>query len=154
MSINTLHGKWLDSWEKAGGDVDELNSRIRNSIKSISHLEKRDKYPIGTIALIEGHNTMFYLLAIADFDKENIARSSKNNIKNSIERLAIFYEKWGNGYDIYIPLIGTGKSKSNLSLQESYDCIVDYYRNNKEKIQGNINIVVYKDHEKLVNIGG
>lgn len=154
VSINTLHGKWLDSWEKSGEDIEELYSRIRNSIKSISHLEISDKYPIGTIALIEGHNTIFYLLAIAEFDKENIARSSKDNIKKSIEELATYYEKWGNGYDVYIPLIGTGKSKSNLSLQESYDCIVEYYRNNKEKIQGNINIVVYKDYEKLVNIGG
>ena len=112
------------------------------------------RYPLGTIATIENDSTIFYLMAISEFDENNNALSTKDEIIHCIDELSTFYDRCGDGYDLYIPLMGTGKSRAALSLQESYDIIVDSYKNNRERIQGNIYIVIHKDFEKHVNTEG
>lgn len=152
VSAKTLHGQWLTRWEQSGENISDLNERIAKSIENKHKIRKSKAYPVGTIAVLEGGNTIFYLLAISEFDSNNNAHSSKKDIKDAIGKLAEFYDKYGEGYNLYIPLLGTGKSRSSLSLQESYDAIVDYYLNNRFHIQGNITIVIYKEQEKLVDI--
>ena len=154
VSAQTIHGQWLTRWEQAGANVSDLPERIRESLKNTGSQAVEGKYPVGTIAEIEEGKTIYYLLVISDFDRNNTAHSTKDNIEEAIEKMANFYDKRGNGYDIYIPLLGTGKSRSNLSLQESYDCILDFFQNHKDLIQGNIYIVIRKEYEKLVMTGG
>lgn len=53
-----------------------------------------------------------------------------------------FYDKHGQGASLYLPLVGSGRSRVNLSNDQSYDLIVDTIMENIEFLQGKINIVV------------
>lgn len=148
VSATSIHGQFLTRWEKSGENINLLPSRIAKSIKSTVDCD--GKYPLGTIATVENDSTIFYLMAISNFDENNNAHSSKEDIIHCVDKLSIFYDKYGDGYDMYIPLMGTGKSRAAVSLQESYDILVDCYKRNKARIQGNIHIVIRKDFEKHV----
>ncbi|SEG30313.1 hypothetical protein SAMN04487934_11454 [Eubacterium ruminantium] len=151
VSEKSIHGKWLTQWEQSGASLDCLKERIEKSIKTFDKGEACEgEYPLGTIAIIEKGNTVFYLIAISKFDENNNAHSSAEDIRRIIDKLTAFYDCYGQGYDIYIPLLGTGKSRANISLQESYDYIVDNLKENKSRIQGNMYIVIYKDFIDLV----
>lgn len=148
VSATSIHGQFLTRWEKSGENINLLQSRIAKSIKATADFD--GKYPLGTIATVENDSTIFYLMAISDFDENNNAHSSKEDIIHCVDELSIFYDKYGDGYDLYIPLMGTGKSRAAVSLQESYDILVDCFKRNKARIQGNIHIVIHKDFEKHV----
>lgn len=151
VSENTLHGKWLHRWIESGETIKELDKRIEDNIKlqelepvgkSLSGNGKLLCYPIGSIVNIETENAFYYLLAISDFDKNNNARSEKEKIKFALERLLEFYDCKGQGYDLYLPLMGTGRSRAGLSHQESFDLIKKVLLENEGLIQGHIIIDV------------
>jgi len=70
----------------------------------------------------------------------------------SIIKMISYYDQKGQGYDLYLPLIGTGMSRANLSYQESYDLIISILLDNKNRISGNINIVIQPDVMKTLNV--
>lgn len=152
VSATSIHGQFLTRWEQSGEDIDNLPHRIQKNLR-ISP-DENGKYPLGTIATIENDSTIFYLMAISEFDENNNAHSTREDIIHCIDALSIFHDRFGDGYDIYIPLIGTGKSRAAVSLQESYDILVDCYKRNQSRIQGNIHIVIQKDFENHVNAEG
>ena len=155
VSPKSIHGQWLIKWEESGQDIEDLLPRIKKSINNLYGIEcDCNKYPLGTIAVIENESSIFYLLAISDFDKSNNAHSSPQQIKYAIDELTKFYDKHGESNDLYIPLLGTGKARANISLQDSFDFILENLNKHKNRIQGNIKIVIYKDNLKYVNIGG
>lgn len=53
-----------------------------------------------------------------------------------------FYDCKGQGYELYLPLVGTGRSRAGLSYQESYNLIKKVLLENEGQIQGHITIVV------------
>ena len=151
VAAASVHGQFLTRWEKSGEDIDCLQQRIRESLKVDSN--ECGRYPLGAIATIENDSTIFYLIAISDFDENNNAHSTKEEIIHCIDELSIFYDRYGDGHDIFIPLLGTGKSRAAVSLQESYDILVACYKKNPTRIQGNIYIVIRQDFEKYVKTG-
>lgn len=92
------------------------------------------------------------MLAVSSFDKNNVARSSAENIKKALIKLLEFYDVNGQGYDLYIPLIGTGRSRAGLSLQDAYNLITTVLKDNKDKIYGNIHVVLEAETAKAINI--
>ena len=148
VSAKSIHGQFLTRWEQSGEDIEGLSQRIKDSIHKDA--DKSGKYPLGTIAIIENSSTIFYLMAISDFDENNNAHSTKEGIVRCVDELSLFYDKYGDGQNLYIPLMGTGKSRAAISLQESYDILIDCYKRNKARIQGNIHIVIQKDFENHV----
>lgn len=149
VSATSIHGQFLTRWEQSGEDINILPQRIKESLKIKA--DSNGRYPLGTIATIENDTTIFYLIAISEFDENNNAHSTKEEIIYCIDQLSLFYDKHGDGYNLYIPLMGTGKSRAAVSLQESYDILVDCYKRDIARIQGNIHIVIHKDFEKYVN---
>ncbi len=172
VSENTIHGQFLSRMYKTTvkknpppkNDIESKRKRhyteedIKNSIEEsltlqgIKPLGNNSKnnplYPIGTIAVI-GHDldtidTIFYLLAISQFDENNNAQSNENNIKIAIENLLDFYNNKGQEYSLYLPLIGTGLSRVNFTNKESLEFILSTMMENKDKIHGKINIVISK----------
>ena len=151
VSENTLHGKWLLRMKKGNEDLMQLYERIVKSLETIGFRPtrilhdsngKRECYPIGATAIIEMGNAIFFLTAISEFDGINNARGTPEDIKLAVCALAEVYDKYGQGYDMYLPLIGTGRSRTGLSLKEAYDLIVNELVNNKNKIHGCIHLVI------------
>lgn len=154
VSENTLHGKWLIRWTKSGKSVTDLDKRIIESLnrqnkmpisRSKSQNGKADCYEIGTTAVVDIDKTVFYLVAIASFDEWNNAQSTKEEIKKAIIELLKIYDKTGQGYPMYIPLFGTGRSRAGLSYQESFELIKQTLVENKNRIQGHVKIVVVSE---------
>lgn len=165
ISPRTLHGKWLMRMDAAGASPEELDDRIESSLRrrSISPLEKdardvgsRPEYPIGTVAVIESARSVFYLLAIARLDESNNASTTRNDIARAIGLLLDTYDRNGQGLDLFIPLIGTGESRANLTHQESFDLVTSIVTMNKSKVHGKVTVIIYKgDAGKLdYSIGG
>lgn len=150
VSENTIHGKWLVNILKEISK-DDLDGRISNYLnkfgtKPIGNCYcpggKSEQFTIGDTAVIQNKGTIFYLLAISDFDTKNKAHSSKEMIEKSITRLLEYYDDIGQGYELYLPLLGTGKSRANLTTKQSYELIKTIVINNSKIVKGTINIVV------------
>ena len=50
---------------------------------------------------------------------------------------------------MYIPLLGTGRSRANLSYQDSFDLILDTFMKHKQLLQGKISIVIQPNIKEL-----
>ena len=85
------------------------------------------------------------MVATAAFDEKNNAHSTNEEIKTALTELLKIYDNFGQGYPLYIPLFGTGRSRAGLSYQESFDLIKQTLIENKNRIHGHIKIVVVSD---------
>lgn len=151
VSENTIHGQWLLRLEKSGEQLDLIDARISESLKvagfipekkSDSNNGKKDCYPIGSVAMIEIANAVYFLIAMAEFDNFNNAQSSSDKIDTALQSLLTIYDRFGLGYDLYLPLMGTGLSRAGLSAQAAYDLLIHCLIENSEKIRGHIHIVL------------
>lgn len=106
---------------------------------------------LGTVAMIRGkNNSTFCLLAISEYDKENIAYTSVDDIELCIKSLVNFYNQHGQGYRLIILLIGTNLSRAGLSHNDSLRVITSLFQLYGDKIHGEINVVIYKcDKDKV-----
>lgn len=167
VSPNSNHGRWIMNYCKEYGITPEdLNTRIQNNLKKQGHRpiktysieEKdrgnRDSYTLGTVAIIDGmnNNVKFYLLAISEFDENNNAKSNKKQIMYSVDELIDYYDKNGQADPIFLPLMGTGRSRANMSHEQSLKVIKSCILTSDKKINGEMNIVVYTGDRNKVSI--
>lgn len=155
VSPKTMHGQWIQKMQEYGISAEELNQCIQENLKKqgITPVKKLDCtmkergnlecYEKGTIAVYKHNNTFFYLLALSEFDEKNNAQNTKNELIETIEKLIKYYDSNGQGYDMYIPLLGTGRSRTDISPEEALQIMVSYFKIHKEKVQGDVNIIVY-----------
>lgn len=167
VSPTSIHGQWLNKiLENDTNDTlkKQLDEEIKKSLKDFKYSYetltkekgKCDSYELGSIAKIyreDGqYKTTYYLLNISKFDENNTAHSNIMNIAYCINKLLKFYNSQGNNTSIYMPLIGSGNSKTSLSEQQSLDLLKTLILINDEKINGELNIVVYKGNKGEVSI--
>ena len=163
VSEKTIHGQWLNRMKKAGNDIELLNKRISTSLATLGFVPtgkalvgngRTDTYPIGAISVIEYGNSIYFLLAISEFDGNNNARSSEKQIELALNSLVEVYDRIGMGYNMYMPVIGTGLSRSGMTFYDSYSLIKNTLLSNSSNIHGTIHIVVhFNDKDKIVMKG-
>lgn len=90
---------------------------------------KREVYELGTVAMIRGNNNGRYLLllAISEYDKDNIAHTSVDDLEMCIKSLLNFYDQHGQGHRLVIPLMGTNLSRAGLSHNDSLRVITSLF---------------------------
>lgn len=151
VSENTVHGQWLIRLKETGEELERIDERIADSLKrtgfcpikeSRSENGKKNCYPIGSIAIIDTSKAVYFLLAMAEFDDFNNARSSAENIDVAITSLINVYDRFGLGYDLYLPLMGTGLSRAGLSTQEAYDLLIEILMKNNNRIHGHVHLIL------------
>ena len=164
VSTKTIHGKWIRKMNEYGIREEELNQAIHDNlekqgIEPIKSLKREDKergnldcYEKGTIAVYRHNDTFFYLLALSEFDEKNNAHNTKAELMETIEKLIKYYDNNGQGYDIFIPLLGTGKSRTDISSEEALQIITSYFRIHKDKVQSDVNIIIYNRHRDSVSL--
>lgn len=162
VSPKTMHGQWIKKMIERGVPAQTIKQVIDESL-SLQGTEASDTvdrapkkrgatktYPIGTVATYEVGSTIFYLLALSDFDENNNAHTSKDDLVSAITSLLDYYDKHGNGYDIYIPLLGTGQSRTGITKDESLEVLTSMCRLYSEKINGCAYVIVYnKEREEV-----
>ncbi len=151
VSENTIHGQWIKYMNNKGVDCSELSDLIESYMKRKgivkcgvcnSVVGKNDIYPIASAVIIPVDNTNFYLTAISKFNEKNKARSEISYIREAVESLIDLYDEEGQGFDLYIPLLGSGRSRTGMSLQESYNLIFELIMSRKSEIYGRIHITI------------
>lgn len=165
VSIKTLHGKWIKGMLENGISINEIDSKISKSldtqkIKPIYTIPedekergKRKEYERGTIAIVNGpQNNDFFLFALSKFDKNNNAQCSKQEFIDSIHKLIKFYNQNGQGYEMFLPLMGTNLSRVGMSHEEALSIIESSLKLYKDELYGKINIVVYNKEKDKVTI--
>ena len=165
VSPTTVHGLWIKNMMKNDFDVESIDFAIEKSISDlgivpIKELPRKEKlrgklkcYENGTIVVVPGkHNIEFFLLALSEFDENNRAHSSKDNIIKCVERLLEFYDVNGQGYPMYVPLMGTGRSRAGLTHYNSLQIMKSVFSLHNEKVHGVINIVIYQNDKDKVSI--
>jgi len=161
VSEKSIHGQWLNEMKIKGIDGVVINQAIKNNLQiqgvnKVCALEKErgnlECFEKGTIAVYEYENTIFYLLAISEFDENNNAQNSKDELIESIKALVMFYDRYGQANDIYIPLLGTGMSRTDITPEESLKIITSIFEIYKSRLNGNINIIVYENQRNDISI--
>ena len=164
VSENTVHGQWLIRMKESGVQPDQLDKRITESLSKHGFTPVKNTkcenlerlcYPIGAVAIIETDNAIYFLVAISRFDTFNNARSTSGDINEALRSILDIYDRAGLGYDMYLPLMGTGLSRAGLSTQEAYDLLTEQLICNSSKIHGHIHIILKpEDRREIVIRGG
>ncbi|MCR5516716.1 MAG: DUF6430 domain-containing protein [Lachnospira sp.] len=151
VSENTIHGQWIKYMNNKGLRSQKLDDLIELGLKKNgvvkcgvcnSVVGKNDIYPIASTAIVPIDNTNFYLTAVSKFNKKNKAESEISYIRDALNSLIDMYDIEGQGFDLYIPLIGSGRSRTGMTLQESYELMVESIINRKNEIYGRIHITI------------
>lgn len=162
VSPLTMHGQLIKKLKEKGIELDELSKAIKenlrlNKIEPIRTISRDVKargeiecYEKGTVAVYEYKDTFFYLLAFSEFDEDNKAQNSKEEMVKTITKLVDYYDAHGQGYVMFVPLMGTGMSRTRISAQESLKILASVFDIYSDKLHGDVSIVVYdKDRTKI-----
>lgn len=163
ISPNTLHGKWIKKMCEHKKDLQYINDAIcaclnkqkKIPCETLQNREngKKEVYELGTIAVVKGvgKNT-FLLLALTDLDENNNAHVSVENLGKVIKSLIDFYDEHGQGYELMVPLMGTNFSRTGLTHEDSLKIISSLFQIYKNKIHGEVSIVICKEDRNKVSI--
>lgn len=162
VSEKSLHGKWIKAMISHGYTREELNQRIQYSL-NLNHItpcysQERSPgnpnfYPFGSTAIIRYNKQVtFFLLAMSEFDDDNVASCSPGNYLASLAALIDCYIQHGQGYDFYIPLLGSNLSKATSSHKEAMEKIISMLKLRQNQLCGKITVVVYPNDRKNVTI--
>lgn len=161
VSENTVHGQWLIRLKETGEKLDNIDERISDSLKRAGFFPikesgaengKKNCYPIGAVAIIETANAVYFLVAMSEFDDFNNASSSAGDIDAAVASLLNVYDRFGLGYDLYLPLMGTGLSRAGLSTQEAYDLLIESLRKNSDSIHGHVHLILRPEDRNEIEL--
>lgn len=164
VSPNSMHGRWINWFCSVGHTLSEIDRLIQDDFNTrkvkpccIQNVSEKPKgkttmYPRGTVAVIDDDQTHYYLLALSHFDENMNAQCNKAELVNVITDLINFYNKNGQGLPIYIPLMGSGLSRANITPGESLQIITDLLKLNRDQVHGEANVIVYSKIKNQVSI--
>lgn len=96
------------------------------------------------------NNIDFFLVALLEFDENNRAQTFKEEVFEFVKKLLDIYDSKGQGCEMYIPLVGTERSRAGLTHTDSLHILKSILTLNGDKIHGTINVVIYpKDRDKV-----
>ncbi len=162
VSPNSLHGKLVSEVISGGLTVEELDARISSALAGTAVSRrlgeekrprgKRDVYEVGTVVPVVIGETTYLLVALSEFDEENVAGSTRAGLITCLERMTEYYDRCGQGNALFLPLMGTGRSRMNLSHVESFEVITSYLKMRSDVVHGEITVVVYEGDTNKVSI--
>lgn len=164
VSPRSLHGQWVKWMQGKGAAIDSIDSQVKEGLKKTganpSNTLRRDvkvrgnldEYPIGTVCPIRYEGASFLLVAMSQFDDDNVAHSSRDDIYSSIRAAINYHNKAGQGCELIIPLMGTANSRAKLSHQDSFEMIVAALILNEDRMNGGATVVVYDGDADKVSI--
>ena len=163
VAENTNHGRFIKRVCKEKGiSQEELNNQIQIMLSKRSDLKHETKdrekgnkndYPIGTYIIYELGKISYLLFAFSRFDENNNAHpgdEAKDELP--LKQLVSAINKSSQNNDVYIPLLGTGNSRYQLSNEESFNQIKHYLLSHKKQIEAKYRILIYSGIKDEVSI--
>ena len=160
----SVHGHFLKRYvhnesEKAGLEANIKKSlsdfgykpvRLKRSDKRYGNL---DRYPLGSIARINGENRVtFFLLALTEFDKDCKAHCNKHQYVECMLKLFEYYDSHGQGMEMFLYPMGTGMARTGLSKKEALEATLMLTELSKEHLKSKTTIVVDKRCKNEISI--
>lgn len=82
--------------------------------------------------------------------KTKYDEDSERDFVDGLVQLIDSYDDRGQGFEMFLPLVGTGMSRANIQHQEALQKIKATFELHRSKIKGTVNIVIYsKDSDKV-----
>lgn len=166
VSPNSLHGRWVQEMIDSGSSLLEIDKTISSCLekqkkkpyKVLSDREKergkKEIYDLGTVAMVKADNgNIFCLLAMSDYDENNNAYVSIENLEGVIKSLINFYDQQGQGNKLVVPLMGTNLSRAGLTHEDSLRVIASMFQLYGDKVHGDVSIIIYKGDKDKVSLG-
>ena len=161
INKGTIHGRFIQNYYR--DNHSQLHEEIEAFLaKNNIHGEKvarensegyKNKYPLGTCAIINKADTNFVLLAMTHFDKDDHAYVELSEFGRSISLMCRTLADKVEDKPIYMPLMGMGMSRLNQTGQFILKYTLDTIIGIKGlAIQNGINIVVYPPVAKTINL--
>ena len=118
ISARSLQGAFTEKYYDKSEHLDADLAAALQSDKVISTRDsrvggKRDKYDIGTVALVAPKGKTTYLLAISELNENGVAESSFESVKQALAALWGFVSSKGRYEPLAIPILGTGHGRIN-----------------------------------------
>lgn len=74
-------------------------------------------------------------------------------LEEALDWIVDFYDMDGQGFDLYIPLLGSGRSRVGLTAQESFDLIKNKLLQRIDDIYGRVHIVIHPEQFDQIELG-
>lgn len=143
VSENTLHGKWITRMCSFRFNEKTLREKILSNLENKNCLpDIHGEYPLGTSVFFDCEEALYLLLVVSRFDDCNRAQSTRKNVKEALNSLFSFYDTYGQGMQLFLPLIGTGLSRSGYTHDESFKLIQEMLNKQPKYIKSKATIVV------------
>lgn len=161
---SSIHGQFIEKYIKNEDEKEKLHNYIEANLKNrnieFETLSRKDKklgylkrYPEGTVVEVKGeNNVVFYLLALSKLDDNLIANCTELEFYNSLSKLLIYYDSYGQGADLYCAVMGDKIVKPHRETKEIIDFMISVFKFNNNAIRGKINLVVYEGLKSIISI--
>lgn len=157
IAKNSVHGQFIKRFYE--DNVDELNARIASKLNDVtsSGIYGDDKkgnkiyYPLGTTINIRIGNQNFYLVAVTHFKGNNV-HPDLEGYYISILHLIEYLNSHTSGKDVYLPLIGSGRTRLDKTKQFVLENLLMILKMSKTPMIGKMHIVLYKGDAKEFNL--
>lgn len=111
------------------------------------------RYEVGAYANLPIDSKLNYLLIGLTWFNSNLnAKASKQDYVLAIQKMIEIFDLEAQGYPILIPIIGTGRSRTDLTEKEALEYMIEAFKINQTKITSDVYIVVYESAKNRVSI--
>lgn len=164
IKADSMHGQFLQSFASNDSDRQHLDEAIEKSLlefevpyETLNRSDKRygklRRYPLGSVARINGENGItFFLLALTSFDKNCVAHCDKHEYVECLLKLFEYYDAHGQGRELYLYPMGTKMARTGLSKKEALDTTVLLTKISKDFLKSKTIIVVDKRCKNEIEI--
>ena len=154
VSERSVHGQWLTRMAQSGVLEEDLKGRISAALvpAGITSEERAGLCPRGTVVAIDTKSATYLLLAVSEFDERGVAGATRGEVEESLLALIRYYDENGQGADLYLPLVGTGLSRSEMSKGESLEMIRRVVTEQSPFIGGKVTIVVRPEDAEEIGL--
>ncbi len=154
VSERSVHGQWLTRMAQSGVLEDDLKERITNVLRSsgVTDYREGDSCPRGTVVAIDANRATYLLLAVTRFNERGMSEATAEEVEDSLRSLMRYYDENGQGNDLYLPLVGTGLSRSNMDKRDSFEMIRRVVTDCSSFVGGKVTIVVLPEDAEEIGL--
>ncbi|MBR3022514.1 MAG: hypothetical protein IKH59_09155 [Bacteroidaceae bacterium] len=111
------------------------------------------RYNVGTAVNLSVNNSLsYYLLGLSYYNNHLNAQTTKADFVIAVQKLIEFCNQNSQGYPVILPLLGSKLSRTNIGLNNILHYLVDAFAINKDIINNDFYIVVWKGDKDKVSI--
>ena len=164
ITSTSVHGIAFNNlYQKGQFTAQTLNTAIQEAVKRnptydlIDHSAKPEgnlkRYEVGAYAnLPVDANLNYMMLGLTWFDNNLNAQCSKQDYVLTIQKMIEAFDLESQGYPVLLPIIGTGRSRTDLQEREALEYMIAAFKMNQRKITSDVYIVIYESAKNRISI--